>query len=103
MYTKTILADPQRPFIWEYFRPGTIPLPGERAFYDEVCPFRWRAGEQLTKLCVTRNEGDHSSQSLCSVHSPFILPPTGSNRQSPPLILVKNSAQSAPWPLPLQL
>ena len=36
-YVATVLADPQRPFIWEYFRPGTIPLAGERAYYDEVC------------------------------------------------------------------
>lgn len=36
-YIATILADPQRPFVWEYFRPGTIPLAGERAYYDEVC------------------------------------------------------------------
>lgn len=36
-YVATVLADPQRPFIWEFFRPGTIPLAGERAYYDEVC------------------------------------------------------------------
>ena len=36
-YIATVLADPQHPFVWEYFRPGTIPLPGERAYYDEVC------------------------------------------------------------------
>ena len=36
-YITTVLADPQRPFIWEYFRPGTIPLPGERGYYDEAC------------------------------------------------------------------
>ena len=35
-YIATILADPQRPFIWAHFRPGTIPLAGERAFYDQV-------------------------------------------------------------------
>ena len=35
-YTATILADPQRLFIWEYFRPGTIPLAGERAYFNEV-------------------------------------------------------------------
>ena len=35
-YVAMVLADPQRPFVWEYFRPGTIPLPGERAYYDEV-------------------------------------------------------------------
>lgn len=35
-YIATVLADPQRPFIWEYFRPGTIPLAGERAYFDEV-------------------------------------------------------------------
>lgn len=36
-YTTSVLADPQRPFIWEYFRPGTIPLASERVYYDEVC------------------------------------------------------------------
>ena len=35
-YISAVLADKQRPFIWEYFRPGTIPLAGERAWYDEV-------------------------------------------------------------------
>jgi len=35
-YISSVLADTQRPFIWEYFRPGTIPLAGERAWYDEV-------------------------------------------------------------------
>ena len=35
-YIATVLADPQRPFIWEYFHPGTIPLAGERAYFDEV-------------------------------------------------------------------
>jgi len=35
-YIATVLADPQRPFVWEYFRLGTIPLAGERAYYDEV-------------------------------------------------------------------
>ena len=35
-YIATVLADPQRPFVWEFFRPGTIPLAGERAYYDEV-------------------------------------------------------------------
>ena len=35
-YVATVLLDPQRPFIWEFFRPGTIPLAGERAYYDEV-------------------------------------------------------------------
>lgn len=35
-YIAAVLADPQRPFIWEYFRPGTIPLPGQHTYYDEV-------------------------------------------------------------------
>ena len=35
-YVAMILADPQCPFIWEYFRPGTIPLAGECGYYDEV-------------------------------------------------------------------
>ena len=28
-YIATVLADPQRPFVWEHFCPGTIPLAGE--------------------------------------------------------------------------
>ena len=32
----TVLADPQCPFVWKYFRPETIPLAGERGYYDEV-------------------------------------------------------------------
>jgi len=36
-YISSVLADTQCPFIWEYFHPGTIPLAGEHAWYDEVC------------------------------------------------------------------
>ena len=36
-YIAAAVEDPQRPFVWEYFCPGTIPLPGERAYYNEVC------------------------------------------------------------------
>ena len=37
VYVSTLLNSTQRPFIWEYFRPGTIEVPkGEEAFYDEV-------------------------------------------------------------------
>jgi len=39
-YIATVLADSQRPFVWEFFCPGTIPLPGERAYYDEVILIR---------------------------------------------------------------
>lgn len=36
-YIDTLLNSSQRPFIWEYFRPGTIEIPrGEEAYYDEV-------------------------------------------------------------------
>ena len=37
-YIATILANPQRPFIWELFHPGTrtVPRPGDRGYYDEV-------------------------------------------------------------------
>jgi hypothetical protein len=53
-YVATVLADSQHPFIWEYFRPGTIPLAGERAYYDEVrsiVPMSLRA---LSKLAQKR-------------------------------------------------
>jgi len=46
-YVATVLADHQRPFIWERFRPGTIPLAGERAYYDEVCLCQ-SVNEQMT-------------------------------------------------------
>jgi hypothetical protein len=35
-YVAAVVSNPQRPFIWEYFRPGTIPLNNENKFYDEV-------------------------------------------------------------------
>ena len=39
-YITAVLTDPQRPFIWEFFRPGTrtVPRPGDRGYYDEVVP-----------------------------------------------------------------
>jgi hypothetical protein len=38
-YINTLLSSSQRPFIWEYFRPGTIEIPrGEETYYDEVSP-----------------------------------------------------------------
>lgn len=37
-YITTLLESKQRPFIWEYFRPGTVEIPrGEETYYDEVC------------------------------------------------------------------
>ena len=51
-YVATVLADSQRPFIWEYFRPGTIPLAGERAYYDKVrsiVPMSLRALPELAQ------------------------------------------------------
>lgn len=36
-YVAALLNSKQRPFIWEYFRPGTIEIPrGEETYYDEV-------------------------------------------------------------------
>jgi hypothetical protein len=87
-YISMIIADPQRPFIWEYFRPGTIPLPGERAYYDEVTPHDL---DQFNNLQVSgRNEGGHSNLSQFSVHFLFTSAPTGFKRISRPLILVRN-------------
>jgi len=35
-YITTLLESKQRPFVWEYFRPGTIEIPrGEETYYDE--------------------------------------------------------------------
>ena len=50
-YVMTVLAERQRPFIWEYFHPGTIPLPGEHPYYDGVLPTSLtKSTSQLTKL-----------------------------------------------------
>jgi hypothetical protein len=36
-YIAKLLESTQHPFIWEYFQPGTIPIPrGEELYYDEV-------------------------------------------------------------------
>ena len=36
-YILKILESKQHPYIWEYFRPGTIEIPrGEETYYDEV-------------------------------------------------------------------
>jgi hypothetical protein len=97
-YIAAVLSNPQRPFIWEYFRPGTIPLAGTQEYYDQVGLFRSFDETSSNKL-VARNEKVHSSLSLSSVHSPSTIPPTASNPQSHLLILVMGVAQLVPWPL----
>ena len=48
-YVSTLLNSNQRPFIWEYFRPGTIETPkGEEAYYDEVMPHTFGRKLSLT-------------------------------------------------------
>lgn len=44
-YIQTLISDKQYPFIWEYFRPGNIPVGGAKLYYDDVsgiytCTFR---------------------------------------------------------------
>lgn len=44
-----VLTDAQRPFIWEFFRPGsrTVPRPGfNRGYYDEVIPIKFPSDGQ---------------------------------------------------------
>ena len=95
-YIAAVLADPQRPFIWEFFRPGTIPLAGERAYYDEVCLINSTLGRQLTRP-LHRNEGDHSSQSLSSVPFLSTSPRMGFKHNPPSLILVMGFVQLVRW------
>ena len=35
-YVQAIISDNQYPFIWEYFRPGNIPVGGAKLYYDDV-------------------------------------------------------------------
>ena len=35
-YVQTLISDKQFPFIWEYFRPGNIPVGGAKLYYDDV-------------------------------------------------------------------
>jgi hypothetical protein len=100
-YVATVLTDSQRPFIWEYFRPGTIPLAGTDAYYDQVCMFCLTCN--ISNQPFDRNEEAHFSLSLSSGHSLSSLPPMGSNHQSHPLILVMGVVRLVLWPLQPQL
>lgn len=35
-YIQTLISDKQYPFIWECFRPGSIPIGGAKLYYDDV-------------------------------------------------------------------
>lgn len=35
-YVQALISDKQHPFIWEYFRPGNIPVGGSKLYYDDV-------------------------------------------------------------------
>jgi len=35
-YVQALISDKQHPFIWEYFRPGNIPVGGAKLYYDDV-------------------------------------------------------------------
>lgn len=62
-YIAAVLANLQRPFIWELFRPGTqtVPHPGYNwGYYDEVIPMSRKVHDNLTKLSG-RKEEVHSS------------------------------------------
>jgi len=101
-YVKTVLTDPQRPYVWEYFHPGTIPLAGECTYYDEVWLIDSMSQKSTYRFC-SRNKGVHSNQYLCSEHFLFTSLRMGSKRRFPLLIQVTDSVQLVPWPLQLQL
>ena len=100
-YIATVLTDSQRLFIWEYFRPGTIPLTGDRGYYDKVTQINL-VDVRGVVLTPPRNEEDHFNPSLFFALSPSIIPPMGSKQVFPPQILVRDFAQSVPWLLPPQ-
>lgn len=35
-YIQALISDQQYPFVWEYFRPGSIPVGGAKLYYDDV-------------------------------------------------------------------
>jgi hypothetical protein len=66
-YIETLLASAQHPFIWEYFRPGTIEIPrGEENYYDEVSCFPFSC-TQLPLTVGPRNAEAYSSPFRFSV------------------------------------
>jgi hypothetical protein len=68
-YIKTLLQSPQRPFIWEFFRPGTIEIPrGKETYYDEVHPPPYYLQADTNRH--SRNAMGHSNQPLYCMHFP---------------------------------
>jgi hypothetical protein len=66
-YITTLLESKQRPFIWEYFRPGTIEIPlGEETYYDQVRFFFSPTKCHINSSTTIRNVEDHSNQSPSS-------------------------------------
>jgi hypothetical protein len=72
-YISTLLESKQRPFIWEYFRPGTIEIPlGEETYYDEVSPHLSFDVQDFYSTLHVRDAEAHSNRFLSSVPSRHI-------------------------------
>ena len=93
-YISTLLNSKQRPFIWEYFRPGTIEIPrGEEQYYDEVSlPLLLHTGS--LEMSYSRNAEARSSQFLSFVPSRYTSRRTGSRCDSRPKRLDTQSVHS---------
>jgi hypothetical protein len=74
-YITALLDSKQKPFIWEYFRPGTIELArGEENYYDEVGSASLIG--LFSKTLHIRNAVAPSSRFLSSAPSRHTLPRT---------------------------
>lgn len=52
-YVNTLLKSTQRPFIWEYFRPGTIEIPrGEETYFNQVTSPLTRPTKHTDTRCI---------------------------------------------------
>jgi len=95
-YIQALISDKQYPFIWEYFRPGNIPVGGAKLYYDDVSKI-YDIRFLPAYHSVTRNAVDDSNQSLYSGHSLFIGLHTESASQSHHWTQVQEIAQLACW------
>ena len=61
-YVQALISDKQHPFIWEYFRPGNIPVGGAKLYYDDVS-FNLLAisPELVSPLCHQKRRGRFQS------------------------------------------
>jgi hypothetical protein len=96
MYVQTLISDGQYLFIWEYFRPGNLPVGGAKLYYDDVSrihdfTFHW------PHPSVVRNVVDAFNQFPFSGRFPSIGLRTEFSNRSHRWTRVQGIAQLVRW------